>query len=559
MATDVADLPEGFTLDSPRVDLAALEDRHGLPKGLLNAIKTAEGSGAQSVSAKGARGVFQFMPATAKAYGLTDPTDEAASADAAARYMRWAKDTYKTDDPRVLSAEFNGGPTAARAVLAGKEPPALETRNYIKKVKASMPSVDDLPAGFTADELPPGFKLDTKPSAPAKRQSNADVSSPFFNPVAEAVGNMASGAVGKFAGDVAGLGAIAAHYMGLTNKLPADVQSTVQDALTYQPRTTAGQNIARYNPLALAGQGWGKIADALGDSAAKPGTPYSPLGAGLAEGIKQLPMFIAGPGVKGAGAAMQGEGFGARGLMRSALKPGVDTLQARTVASDTIGTLLDEGINVSRGGVQTLTDRIGDLNNRITTAIQNSPAMIDRDLVASRLQDTVNKFARQVNPLSDLKSIQTAWQEFQNTWPAQINVQFAQELKQGTYRNLSGKYQGELRSADIEAQKALARGLKEEIANAVPEVRSLNEMESKYLNALPLVERRVLQDANKNKIGLGIISSDPVHLATWMADKSALFKSLVARMLNTAGGAAEALAPVSGAAGAMTNEQQRRP
>jgi hypothetical protein len=121
------------------MNLSQLEEQYGLPPGLLAAIQGAEGSGPTSVSPKGAVGTFQFMPATAKAYGLTDPTDPEASAVAAAKYMADAMRRYKTSDPRVLMAEYNGGPRQAQAVLAGREPPARETQNYIKKAPAADP------------------------------------------------------------------------------------------------------------------------------------------------------------------------------------------------------------------------------------------------------------------------------------------------------------------------------------------------------------------------------------------------------------------------------------
>jgi hypothetical protein len=66
----------------------------------------------------------------------------------------------------------------------------------------------------------------------------------------------------------------------------------------------------------------------------------------------------------------------------------------------------------------------------------------------------------------------------------------------------------------------------------VPEVKPLNAEDSKLLNALSLTERRVMMEANKNPIGLGWLSLSPSHLMGWMADRSGLFKSLIARMLN---------------------------
>lgn len=116
---------------------------------------------------------------------------------------------------------------------------------------------------------------------------------------------------------------------------------------------------------------------------------------------------------------------------------------------------------------------------------------------------------------------------------ATMPVQLAQKMKQGTYQALAKKY-GQIGSADTEAQKGLARGLKDEIANAVPDVGALNRTESELINALTVSERRALMDMNKNPMGLSALAHSPAAWAAMMADKSALFKSLAARALNSA-------------------------
>jgi hypothetical protein len=83
-----------------------------------------------------------------------------------------------------------------------------------------------------------------------------------------------------------------------------------------------------------------------------------------------------------------------------------------------------------------------------------------------------------------------------------MNASDAQTMKQGTYRVLAGKY-GEQGSAAVEAQKALARGLKEEIANQFPEINGLNAAESKLLDLQPVLERAVNRIANHQTIGIG--------------------------------------------------------
>ena len=87
-------------------------------------------------------------------------------------------------------------------------------------------------------------------------------------------------------------------------------------------------------------------------------------------------------------------------------------------------------------------------------------------------------------------------------------------------------------AAETEAQKGLARGLKEGVAEAVPEIAGLNAQESKLITTLNIVEKRALLDLNKNPLSLALLAHNPASFAIYMADKSAPFKSLVARMLN---------------------------
>lgn len=208
-------------------------------------------------------------------------------------------------------------------------------------------------------------------------------------------------------------------------------------------------------------------------------------------------------------------------LMSSALKPTVE--QWRTgKAAKAIDTMLKEGVTPTKGGVDALKTRIAELNDEISTSIAGSNATVDKNVVASYLQDAINKFERQVTPGADVKAIQSAWDEFL-AHPLlsgkDIPVQLAQQMKQGTYKVLGEKAFGEQKGAAAEAQKTIARGLKEEISKAVPGVAEANKKEGELINALKLAERRVNMDANKNPIGLGWLGN-PLMLPFWMWDRS---------------------------------------
>jgi hypothetical protein len=83
-----------------------------------------------------------------------------------------------------------------------------------------------------------------------------------------------------------------------------------------------------------------------------------------------------------------------------------------------------------------------------------------------------------------------------------MNASDAQTMKQGTYQVLRGKY-GEQGSASVEAQKALARGLKEEIATQFPEINGLNAAETRLLDLQPVLERAVNRISNHQAVGIG--------------------------------------------------------
>ena len=133
-------------LNQARAITDAKEKEYGLPPGTLFKIGGIESSfNGNAVSPKGALGYFQFMPATARAYGLTDPSNFEMSADAAARYMRDNLKKYGGNMDLSL-ADYNGGPRAAAALAKGK--PWAETKGYLTKFYGGK-EYAPLPAQFT--------------------------------------------------------------------------------------------------------------------------------------------------------------------------------------------------------------------------------------------------------------------------------------------------------------------------------------------------------------------------------------------------------------------------
>lgn len=125
----------------------AAEARYRLPPGLLWAVMQAESGGNPfAVSPVGARGLFQFMPATAQRFGI-DPQDPVAAAMGAARYLRENLDRFGGDLNRALAA-YNWGEGNVQRKGMARAP--AETRRYVQRIGDAL-----IPAAHAAGTPPP--------------------------------------------------------------------------------------------------------------------------------------------------------------------------------------------------------------------------------------------------------------------------------------------------------------------------------------------------------------------------------------------------------------------
>jgi len=153
----------------------SLEERYGLPAGTLSAVQDTESGGNDmAISPKGAKGRFQFMPETAKAYGV-DVNDPVSSAHGAAQYLSDLVKQYGS--VQAALAHYNGGTKAGEAVSQGAEPPATETKNYLTKVNSKLTVPQDLEwtplsADVKTDEIPSDLEFTPITETTSTKESN---------------------------------------------------------------------------------------------------------------------------------------------------------------------------------------------------------------------------------------------------------------------------------------------------------------------------------------------------------------------------------------------------
>lgn len=104
--------------------------KYRLDPSLINAvIKTESSFDSEAVSRKGAMGLMQLMPGTARDLGVGNPFNPEENIEGGTRYLKYLVDKYDGDLTRALAA-YNAGPK--RVDKSGQLP--NETRNYIRKV-----------------------------------------------------------------------------------------------------------------------------------------------------------------------------------------------------------------------------------------------------------------------------------------------------------------------------------------------------------------------------------------------------------------------------------------
>ena len=111
----------------------AASQRYKVPASLVRAIMHAESNfDTRALSPKGASGLMQLMPETAREMFVKDIFDPRQNIEGGTRYLRLLANQYGGDMVKMVAA-YNAGPEAVRK-YGGNIPPYAETQAYVRKV-----------------------------------------------------------------------------------------------------------------------------------------------------------------------------------------------------------------------------------------------------------------------------------------------------------------------------------------------------------------------------------------------------------------------------------------
>ncbi len=122
----------GFTQHDIDAAIDEAAERHNVDPNLVRSVVKVESNfNPNAVSRKGAMGLMQLMPATARSLNVSNPFDPQQNVDAGVRHLKQLLESYG-GDVRLSLAAYNAG--AGAVARSAGVPRYAETRNYVRRI-----------------------------------------------------------------------------------------------------------------------------------------------------------------------------------------------------------------------------------------------------------------------------------------------------------------------------------------------------------------------------------------------------------------------------------------
>jgi len=188
-------------------------------------------------------------------------------------------------------------------------------------------------------------------------------------------------------------------------------------------------------------------------------------------------------------------------LWNSAVKPSSTKFKGREAQAALFNTAFENDIPLNVGGadkLQRLMDGVGTQVDDIIRPAAARGETIDAFNVANRVDDLRPYYENQALPGKYTQALDDVQYGFLNSHPQNIPVDKALQMKRNIYHENRKKY-GETRTVGDEAEKAVARGIKEELHTLHPELKALDGKFKEYINLDGAIED-ALQRIGKHQL-----------------------------------------------------------
>lgn len=148
-----------------------IADEQGVETHLVHSVIRAESNyNTLAVSPRGAQGIMQLIPSTARRFGVSNTFDAEENIQGGVRYLRFLLDYYQGDYARAIAA-YNAGESAVDKYNG--VPPYAETQNYVYQVARNLKAAREAaPKTIAIKET--GMNNETETPRPIQTSTGSD-------------------------------------------------------------------------------------------------------------------------------------------------------------------------------------------------------------------------------------------------------------------------------------------------------------------------------------------------------------------------------------------------